>query len=83
MKYQNRVNNGYLTSDALVQKHYDKNVRLLAEREAVYIEMMAAAYLKETDIPASEVELVRVDEFTEGRTFRYFFRRRQSGEHDG
>ena len=38
-----------------------------------YIEMMAAAYLKETNIPASEVELVQV---IEGYKIRWYFQKR-------
>ena len=41
--------------------------------QAGYIEMLAAAYLKETDIPASQAELVQV---MEGYEIRWYFRKR-------
>ena len=40
-----------------------------------YIEMMAAAYQKETNLPASEVELVQQ---MDGYKIRWYFQKRES-----
>lgn len=48
----------------------------LSERTPLYIEMMAAAFLKETDLKASEVELVvtyGIDKIT------FYFQKRNNG----
>ncbi len=53
------------------QEMIDRVVSASAE----YVEIMAAAYLKETNLPASEVELVQQ---MDGYKIRWYFQKRES-----
>lgn len=50
-------------------------VREITETTDRYLEMMAAAYLKETKIPATEVELIQ--QLSGEGVIRWYFRRRE------
>ena len=75
----------YLDSDELktiripafeaVQYRMRDLIFALALREEIYIEMMAAAFLKQTEIPANECELVMERTF-DGGEYKFYYRRR-------
>jgi len=52
------------------------NLRELSTRSNIYLEFLAGAFLKETGLKASEVELVMQTDPI-GYTVRWFFRRRR------
>ena len=57
-----------------VKNHIYKTTEMLYN----HIEMMAAAYLRRTDIDPRRVELVQVSE-ENGRVMRFYFRERETG----
>ena len=65
----NRVTANVSVRDTQLERLVD-SLRMASNE---YIEMMAAAYLKETNIPANEVELVQQ---IDGYKIRWYFQKR-------
>jgi len=65
-----------------IHRWHDDIARQVADRSSLYLEFMAAAFIKETGLPAGECELVMTRERTPG-SFDYeltFYYRKRSQE---
>ena len=56
------------------RESFEAMARRVMENQAAHIEMMAAAYLKATDLPPDRVELVQENQ---GNKIIWYFRERQ------